>query len=57
MEIWASAFLQHSKGNLLYSTATTQSIMDYLPKAVKDGVVDSPSSCEVPVAVNLPSPL
>ena len=57
MEIGASTFPQHSKGNLLYSTATAQSTMDYSPKAVEDGVVDSPPSHEVLVAVNLPYPL
>ena len=57
MEIGASAFPQHSKGNLLYSAATAQSTMDYSPKAVEDGVVDSPPSREVLVAVNSPSPL
>ena len=44
MKFWACAFLQHSKGNLLYSTATTQSMIDYLPKALEDGIVDTPSS-------------
>ena len=57
MEIGASTFLQHSKGNFLYSAATAQSTMDYSPKAMEDGVVDSPPSREVLVAVNLPSPL
>ena len=57
MEIRASAFPQHSKGNLLYSAATTQSTMDYSPKAMEDGVVDSPPSCEVLVAMNSPFPL
>ena len=57
MEIGASAFPQHSKGNLLYSAATTQSTMDYSSKVVEDGVVDSPPSREVLVAVNSPSPL
>ena len=55
MEIGASAFPQHSKGNLLYCVATAQSTMDYSPKAVEDGVVDSPPSREVLVAVNSPS--
>ena len=57
IEYGASAFLQPSKGNLLYSAATAQSTMDYSPKAMEDGVVDSPPSREVVVAVNLPSPL
>ena len=57
MEIGASAFPQHSKGNLLYSAAIAQSTMDYSPKAVEDGAMDSPPSREVLVAVNLPSPL
>ena len=57
MEIGASAFLQHNKGNLLYSATTAQSTMDYLPKAVDNGVVDSPLSREVLVVVNSPSPL
>ena len=57
MEIGASAFPQHSKGNLLYSAATAQLTMDYSPKAVEDGVVDSPQSCKVLVVVNSPSPL
>ena len=57
MDIGASALLQHSKGNLLYSAATAQSTMDYLPKAVEDEVVDNLLSREVLVAVNLPSPL
>ena len=55
MEYGASAFPQHSKGNLLYSAATAQSTMDYSPKAVEDGVVDSPPSQEVLIAVNSPS--
>ena len=57
MEIGASTFLQHSKGNLLYSVATAQSTMDYSPKAVEDGVVDSPPSREVLIVVNSPFPL
>ena len=57
MDIGASAFPQHSKGNLLYFVATAQSTMDYSPKAVEDGVVDSPPSREVLVAVNSPSSL
>ena len=57
MEIGASAFLLLSKGNLLYFAATTQSTMDYSPKAVEDRIVDSPPSREVPKAMNLPSPL
>ena len=57
MEIGASVFPQHSKGNLLYSAATAQSTMDYLPKAIEDGVVDNPPSREVLVVVNSPSPL
>ena len=56
MDIEASVFPQHSKGTLLYSTATAQSTMDYSPKAIEDKVVDSPPSREVLVAVNLPSP-
>ena len=56
MEYGASAFPQHSKGNLLYSVATAQLTMDYSLKAVEDGVVDNPPSCEVLVAMNLPSP-
>ena len=31
--------------------------MDYLPKAIDNGVVDSPLSRGVPAVVNLPSPL
>ena len=57
MDIEAYAFSQHSKGNLLYSTAIAQSTMDYLPKAVDNGVVDSPLSRGVSLAVNSPSPL
>ena len=57
MEIGAFAFPQHSKGNLLYSAAIAQLTMDYLPEAVEDGVVDSPPSREVFVAMNLLSPL
>ena len=46
------------KGIFLYSTATAQSTMDYLPKAIKDGVVDSPPShAVILVAVDSPSPL
>ena len=56
MEIEASAFVQHSKGYLFYSAAIAQLTMDYLPKAVEDGVVDNPPSREVLVVVNLPSP-
>ena len=55
LEIGACAFLQHSEGNLLYSIATTQSRMDYLPKANKDRVVDSPPSRKVSIIVNSPS--
>ena len=57
MDIGAYAFSQHSKGNLLYSAATAQSTMDYLLKAVDDGVVDSPPSRGASLAVNSPSPL
>ena len=57
MDIGAYAFSHHSKGNLLYFAAITQSTMDYSPKAVDDGVVDSPSSCGVPLAVNSPFPV
>ena len=57
MEIEAFAFSQHRKRNLLYFAATTQSTMDYSPKAVKDGVVDSPLNRKVPIVVNSPSPL
>ena len=57
MEIGVSAFPQHSKSNLLHSAATAQSTMDYSPKAMEDGVVDSPPSREVLVVVNSPSPL
>ena len=57
-EIKACAFLQHSKGHFLYSATTTQSMMDYSSKAIKDGVVDSPPSCAIVlVVVNTPSPL
>ena len=51
MEIGASTFPQHSKGNLLYSAATAHSTMDYSPKAMEDEVVDSPPSREVLVAM------
>ena len=57
MDIEAYAFLQHNKGNLLYCAATAHSTMDYLPKAVNDGVVNSPPSCGVPLAMNSPSSL
>ena len=57
MDIWAYAISQHSKGNLLYSTPTTQSTMDYSSMAVEDGVVDSPPSRGAPLAMNSPSPL
>ena len=57
MDIGAYAFSQLNKGNLLYSAATTQSMMDYLPKAVDDGVLDSPLSCGASLAVNSPFPL
>ena len=55
MDIGAYAFSQHIKGNLLYSAPTAQSTMDYLSKAVDDGVVDSPPSCGAPLVVNSPS--
>ena len=55
MEIGAFTFLQHSKRNLLYFDTTAQSIMHYSPKVVENGIVDSPLSREVPIAVNLPS--
>ena len=45
------------KGIFLYSTTIVQLTMDYLLKAVEDGVVDSPLNCGVFVAMNLPSPL
>ena len=57
MDIGAYAFSQHNKGNLLYSTPTAQSMMDYLSKAVDDRVVNSPPSRGAPLAVNSPSPL
>ena len=57
IEIEACTFLKHRKGNFLYSTAIAQSTMDYLPKAIEDGVVDSPPNCGVTVAMNSPSPL
>ena len=55
--IGAFAFWQHNKGNFLYCVSIAQLTMDYLPKAVEDGVVDSSPSHKVPVVVNLPSPL
>ena len=57
MDIGAYAFSQHSKGNLLYSVATAQSTKNYSPKAMDDGVVDSPLSRGASLAVNSPSPL
>ena len=58
MEIEACALSQYSKGHLLYSTATTQSTMDYSCKAVEEDVVDSPpSGAVISVAINSPSPL
>ena len=58
MEIEACALLQNNKGHFLYSVATAQSMMDYLRKAIKDDVVDSPPShAIILVAINLPSPL
>ena len=57
VEIGAYAFLQHNKGNLLYFAARAQLTMDYSSKAVKDGVVDSPSSHGIPIPINSPSPL
>ena len=57
MDIMAYAFLQHSERNLLYSATIAQLTMDYSPKAVDDGVVDSPLSHGASLAVNSPSPL
>ena len=46
------------KRAFLYFVATIQLTMDYSPKAIKDGVVESPSNCVIiPLAMNLPSPL
>jgi hypothetical protein len=51
-------FLQQNKGNFLYSTATSNSIMDYSIKGMDDSVVDSlPSRGPVLTAVMSPSPL
>ena len=50
MEFEAYAFSQHNIGNLLYSF----SMMDYLSKALKDGIGDSPPSRgAILVVVNL----
>ena len=58
MEIRACALLEHDKRHLLYSTATAQSTMDYLHKAVEDDAVDSPPNRGiVPLSINSPSPL
>ena len=57
LQIRAYAFSQHSKGNLLYFATRAQSTMEYLPKAVKDEVVDSSPSHAIPVVVNSSSPL
>ena len=57
LQIGGYTFSQHSKRNLLYSVATTQSMMDYLPKAIKDRVVDNHPSRGIPVAMNFPSSL
>jgi hypothetical protein len=47
-----------SKGNFLYSVATTNSTKDSSTKMMEDGVVDSPPNRNVqPVAVSSPSPL
>ena len=55
-EMEAYAFSQHNKGNFLYSAAIAQSTIDYSPKAVKNGVVDSLlSRAVILVAVNFPS--
>ena len=50
MEIGDFAFSQHSNGNLLYSTTIAQLTMDYSPKAIEYGVVDSPPSHKIPIA-------
>ena len=42
MEIGTYALSEHGKRHLLYSTATTQSTMDYSRKAMEDDVVGSP---------------
>jgi hypothetical protein len=53
---WDSSI--QSKGNFLYSAATTNSTMDCSTKMMEDGVVDSPPNRNVqPVAVSSPSPL
>ena len=57
MEFEACVFMQYNKGNFLYSSATLQLTMDSLPKALEDGIVDSPPSPAFLVAMNLPSPL
>ena len=58
MEVEPCALWDHGKGHLLYSTATTQSTMDYLRKAVEDDVVDSPPSRGIIlVPINSPIPL
>ena len=52
MEFGAYAFSHHNEGIFLYST-TTQLTIDYLSKAFKDGVVDSPPThAIVPIVVN-----
>jgi hypothetical protein len=51
-------FSQQSKGNFLFSAATTHSTMDFLAKVIEDGVVDSPPSHgHVLQGVSSPSPL
>ena len=55
MEFGTCAFLQYTKRSFLYSTTKVQLTMDYLPKVLKDSVVDSPLSCSaISIVVNLP---
>ena len=44
MEFRACAFSQHNKKNFLYSATIVELAMKYLPKALKDGIVDIPSN-------------
>ena len=49
-------FSQQSKGNFLYSIATTNSIMHYSTKVMEDSVVDNCPSCgSILTAVTSPS--
>lgn len=58
MDYGPCAISQRNKGNFMYSTATTQSKMDFSAKSVEDNVVNSsPNGWPRPLTVSSFSPL